>query len=157
MRMETTASTQSWRQWSLRLLLGGLLLASGLGKGLDETGFVDVLRTYQLGLPDAALWLLAIGVTAVETVVGLLILSGRRLRMAARLALAINFAYFVVLTATLWRGLELDNCGCFGVYAARPLRWYSPLEDLVLMGLSWLLIRFSRQSDETRVRADTPA
>ena len=142
------ASTNSIQGWLLRLLLGGVLLASGVGKLLDEAGFVEVLRTYRLGLPDLALWPLALAVTAVETVAGSLILAGRQLRMAAWVALAINAVYFVVLTASLLRGLELDNCGCFGVYAARPLRWYSPLEDVVLMDASWLLARLAARSPQ---------
>ena len=134
---------RSFSVWVLRLLLGGVLLASGIGKLLDEAGFVEVLQTYRLGLPGFALWPLALAVSAVETVTGSLILVGRRLRPAAWVALAINAVYFLVLAASLLRGLELDNCGCFGVYAARPLRWYSPFEDLALLGASWLLARLA--------------
>ena len=142
----TTSTNSLWGR-VLRLLLGGVLLASGIGKLLDEAGFVEVLRTYQLGLPDVVLWPLALAVTAVETVAGSLILVGRRLRLAAWVALVINLVYFVVLTVSLLRGLELDNCGCFGVYAARPLRWYSPLEDVVLMAASLLLARLAARDE----------
>ena len=142
MRTMTTSTSSLWGR-VLRLLLGGVLLASGIGKLLDEAGFVDVLRTYQLGLPDVVLWPLALAVSAVETVAGSLILLGRRLYLAAWVALAINFVYFLVLSASLLRGLELANCGCFGVYAARPLRWYSPIEDVALMAASLLLARLS--------------
>jgi hypothetical protein len=45
----------------------------------------------------------------------------------------------------LWRGLDLDNCGCFGVYLASSLRWYSPLESLALVGASYLLLRLARK------------
>jgi hypothetical protein len=37
----------------------------------------------------------------------------------------------------------LENCGCFGVFFPQPLRWYSPLEDLVLVGLCLALRRLA--------------
>ena len=39
----------------------------------------------------------------------------------------------------LFRGLDLPNCGCYGVFFPQPLRWYSPLEDLALVGLGYVL------------------
>ena len=42
---------------------------------------------------------------------------------------------------TLWRGLALANCGCFGVFLARPLTRQTVLEDVVMLGLS-LLVRW---------------
>ena len=47
---------------------------------------------------------------------------------------------------TLLRGLDLPipNCGCDGVLFPRSLRWYSPLEDLGLVGMCyalWLSVR----------------
>lgn len=41
-------------------------------------------------------------------------------------------------------GIAIDNCGCFGVYFARPLTPYTLVEDLVLLGLPgalWLQVR----------------
>ena len=40
--------------WCCRFLIGGVLLASALGKSLDLQGFVDVLVTYRL-FPDWSL------------------------------------------------------------------------------------------------------
>ena len=135
------SSAYRWRL-VLRFSLGALLLASGIGKALDEAGYVAVLRHYELALPEALVWALALGVTAIEVVLGACILAGWKLRLAAQAAALLNFVYFVVLTASLARGLQLDNCGCFGVFWARPLRWFSPVEDLALvaasLALAWL-------------------
>lgn len=57
--------------------------------------------------------------------------------------MALNAAYCVLMTTALLRGLQLDNCGCFGVYFPSPLRWYSPLEDLALVAVSWVLMRLA--------------
>lgn len=39
------------------------------------------------------------------------------------------------------RGLALDNCGCFGVYAAQPLRWWVLVEDVEVVALAVWVVR----------------
>jgi len=140
---DTSRARGTWTTavyWLLRLGLGGLILATGVGKALDVPGFIGVLHTYRLGLGEMLLWALGLGVTIFELALGLWVLSGRKLAGAMAYAMALNFGYFVLMTSSLWRGLELQNCGCYGVYLAQPLRWYSPLEDVALILLSLLLL-----------------
>ena len=146
----SSASTKSERTslsrilyWCCRIFLGVLVLATGVGKALDLPGFIGVMRTYELGLADWALWLSGTAVTLLELTLGTWILSGWRLRLAALLSAVMNFGYMGLLAGALWRGLELQNCGCYGVFLARPLRWYTPLEDLFLIGISVALFYLS--------------
>lgn len=127
----------------LRWLLGALILATGIGKALDVAGFAGVLATYRLGLGPDALAILALATCVVEIGLGTWLLSSWQLRRAAAAALLLNAGYCVLMTTALLRGLQLDNCGCFGVYFPSPLRWYSPLEDAALMAASWLLMRLA--------------
>jgi hypothetical protein len=115
-----------------------VLLASALGKSLDLPGFVDILVTYRL-FPSWSLWPVAIMIIAVEWVLAAWILSGWQLLTGAFLALMLNGLYAVGLIMALFRGLDLPNCGCYGVFFPLPLRWYSPLEDLVLVGICSVL------------------
>jgi len=129
-------------RWFLRLFIGGIILASAIGKSLDLPGFVDVLKTYR-AFPDVALWPLAMSVTGFEFVLGVWLLSGRRLAAAALVAMWLNAGYAAWMAVSLLRGLNLTNCGCFGVFFPQPLRWYSPLEDLVLTGMCYALSRYA--------------
>ncbi|MBI5671863.1 MAG: hypothetical protein HZC50_01030 [Nitrospirae bacterium] len=129
--------------WGCRLLIGGVLLASALGKSLDLKGFVDVLVTYRL-FPGWPLWPVTFMIIGVEWILAAWILSGWQLSTGALLALTLNGLYAVGLIVTLFRGLNLPNCGCYGVFFPQPLRWYSPLEDLVLVGICYAL-RISAQ------------
>jgi hypothetical protein len=125
-------------------------VGAGAGKALDVPGFVGVLRTYELGLSEATLWPAAAGVILFELGLGCWILSGRRLRVASLLSAAMHVGYLILLTDALRRGLELQNCGCFGVFLARPLEWYTPLEDAALIAASCGLFYLSggaRQRD----------
>ncbi len=122
----------------LQLFIGGILLASAVGKALDVPGFMEVLKTYR-AFPNPLLAPLAYGVIVVEATLGLWVLSGWRLRDSAVAAGIVNLGYALWMALSLVRGLELTNCGCFGVFFPQPLRWYSPLEDLVLVAASvWL-------------------
>jgi hypothetical protein len=124
-------------------VLGGILLASALGKSLDLLGFVEVLVTYR-AFPDWSLWPIALLITTIEWVLGLWVLSGCRLPQAALATVLLNSIYAVWMALSLARGLDLPNCGCYGVYFPQPLRWYSPLEDLVLLSLGLTLWRLAK-------------
>ena len=130
-------------QWLLRTVLGGILLASALGKSLDLPGFVEVLITYR-AFPDWSLWPIALLITTIECGLGLWVLSGSRLPQAALATVVLNGAYAIWMALSLYRGIDVPNCGCYGVYLPQPLRWYSPLEDLVLVVLGLTLRRISR-------------
>ncbi len=127
-----------------RLFIGAVLIASALGKSLNLSGFVEVLATYH-AFPEWALWPFALLITGLEWSLGTWILWGRRLRQSALAALWLNLCYALWMTVTLVRGLELANCGCFGVYFPRPLRWYSPIEDLVMAGMCYALWRHAKK------------
>lgn len=131
---------------SLRLLLGLLVLGSGIGKLLDVGGFARVLGTYELGLSEGALLALSVAVIAYELALGIWMLSGKSVAWSALANAVTSFGYVVFLSATLLRGLDLRNCGCFGIFLARPLTWMTPLEDVVLVALSLILFRLARKS-----------
>lgn len=129
----------------LRTGLGMLILATGVGKMLDIPGFAQVVGTYQFDLGPDARSAVAIAIATIELLIGIWMLSGWHLARSAIAATALNACYFVLMSSSLLRGLELENCGCFGVYLASPLRWYSPLEDAALVVLCLLLLRLARR------------
>ena len=124
--------------WACRLIIGGMLLASALGKSLDLPGFVEVLVTYR-AIPVSLLWPIALMITSLEWVFGVWVLSGWRIATGALAALVLYAGYALLMTLSLVRGLDLINCGCYGVFFPQPLQWYSPLEDLVLVGMCYAL------------------
>jgi len=128
--------TRTYLFWLCRLFVGLIFFASALGKSLDLPGFVDILGTYRL-FPPWILWPLALVITGLEWVLAVWILSGWQLATGALIALILNGFYALGLTVTLLRGIDLSNCGCYGVFFPQPLRWYSPLEDLVLVGMCY--------------------
>lgn len=92
-------------------------------------------RAYDL-FPGWSLWLIAIAMPVVEAAIAVSMLTGRRLRQGVPASVVLHGSFAVILTIELIRGVPLTNCGCFGVFLARPLRWSSPLEDLAMVALS---------------------
>ena len=130
---------------ALRVAIGTILLATAVGKLLDVSGFARVLATYK-ALPEASLLPLALAVPLFELALAIWLYWGRALVGAALASTLMHAAYVAWSWAALARGLHLPNCGCFGVFLARPLTWATVVEDLVLAAASLALLALARRS-----------
>jgi hypothetical protein len=127
----------------LRFAIGGILLATAVGKLLDIPGFARVLGTYDTVLPGALIPI-AVAVPVAELALAFWLFSGRNLGASALVSAAMHTGYALWSVVAVLRGLKLPNCGCFGVFLVRPLGWSTVVEDLVLVGASlglWVLVR----------------
>ncbi len=123
-----------------RWVVGSVLIATGTGKALNIPGFADVLAAYAL-LPPWGNVILAHTLPVVELGTGLCLLTRIWLRPAAWVAVGLHIVLLGVVGVTLMRGLAIDNCGCFGVFLARPLSVQTVVEDAVMLGMSLLVLR----------------
>ena len=123
----------------VRHLLGLMLLATGIGKALDIPGFVHIVASYQL-LPSWGNVVMAFTLPFIELATGLGLLTAHYLRTAAYSAVMLHVMLLAAAAVTLWRGIHLDNCGCFGVFLARPLGMQTLIEDGILLLLSLLIL-----------------
>jgi hypothetical protein len=128
----------------LRFSIAAVLFATAAGKLRDVRGFAGVLRTYD-AIAEGALFPLAVAIPFAELALGLWLASGKRLAAAALVSATMHLGYAVWSAASLLRGLKLANCGCFGVFLARPLGWNTVLEDGVLVVLSGALVALARR------------
>jgi uncharacterized membrane protein YphA (DoxX/SURF4 family) len=134
---------------AIRYFLGLLFVATGIGKLLDNRGFAQVLDSYQLGIHDVALLPIGLTISLLELVIGINILRGRAVQLNVLATLGFHLSYSGLAILTLYRGIAIYNCGCFGVFLARPLTWVTVVEDFVLATISlvcWLLLRRSALS-----------
>ena len=121
------------------LFVGLVLVATGTGKLLDLAGFVEVVAAYRL-MPAWGDRLVAYTLPFVELATGLGLLFGLRRRLAAASAVGLHALLVVVVLVTLWRGIPIENCGCFGVFWARPLGLQTLFEDLAMLAVSGLAL-----------------
>lgn len=134
-----TRPAAGWPRLAVAWLLALVFLATGTAKLLDVPGFAAVLADYRLF--PAPLLPLAIGVILAEFAIGIGLLLPRSRPTAAAGAALLAAGNAAVLWLTLLRGIPLANCGCFGVFLARPLTAWTPLEDLVLLTMALLVLR----------------
>jgi uncharacterized membrane protein YphA (DoxX/SURF4 family) len=128
----------------IRWFFALLMAASAIGKLADMPGFYAIIASYKflsavIITPSA--WALAL----FELSLAVWLAVGKRLRPAALVLIALHLMYLAWLLIALARGLNIPNCGCFGVYLARPLTWLTPLEDLFLLALATLLWRAQKK------------
>lgn len=131
-----------------RYFVGVILIGTGLGKLLDLPGFVTVIEAYRL-VPHPVSVVLAYVLPFIELGAGLLLVTGRYLIFGASLAIGLHGLLISAVIFTLERGIRVDNCGCFGVFLARPLSFTTLAEDLVMLtmsGWAWMNARLNRSS-----------
>lgn len=122
----------------LRWCFAVLLLAGALGKLTDMHGFTDVVASYRV-LPGVWVAVAAWALAFCEAGFALWLMSERQLRSAALGVTLLHCVYFGWIALALARGLQLTNCGCFGVYWPRPLTPWSLVEDGALLIAAWAL------------------
>ncbi len=122
----------------LRAFFVLLLLSTALGKLLDNRGFAEVIVSYQFGLSVSDALGIGLAVSLIELFLGLALIRGIYLRYCGLLLILMHAGYALLATLTMARGVQLTNCGCFGVFLQRQMTWQTVIEDLVLMGLSIL-------------------
>lgn len=131
----------------LRLVIGVIFLYAVYTK-LKESYllFAMSIDSYQILPPDAIL-IVARTLPWVELAIGLWLLIGWRITLAALSATAILGAFFAIMAFTYGRGVAID-CGCFGLGEA--MTWKTLLRDGTLVAasavLAWLSLA-TRRSD----------
>ena len=95
-----------------RVGLAAVWLVSGLLKALDPDGTYIAVRAYNV-LPRAGVAVMAGVLPLLEIGLGLLLLVGFRVRLAAVLSAGLLLVFVAGVTQAWVRGLSID-CGCFG-------------------------------------------
>jgi uncharacterized membrane protein YphA (DoxX/SURF4 family) len=140
---------------SLRYFIASVLLLSGLGKLLDVPGFVQVLITYQ-AIPAWGLHLVAVSLVLVELRISEWLFRDTTLVAGALGSLVLHSIFTIWTVVTLLRRVSVPNCGCFGVFFARPLSGWTVVEDLVLVIASFYLLRLAlKRGDNHRAQGSS--
>jgi uncharacterized membrane protein YphA (DoxX/SURF4 family) len=95
-----------------RLVLGGVLLASGLAKAANPVESVTAVRAYEL-LPESTEQLVGYGLPFLELGLAALLIAGFATRVAAVVGGLLMLGFVVGIVSAWARGLSID-CGCFG-------------------------------------------
>ncbi|MFQ5380449.1 MAG: MauE/DoxX family redox-associated membrane protein [Dehalococcoidia bacterium] len=142
----------------VRTLLAALLIAMALGQASDFAGFVEIVETYRVGWGSIEP-LFAGAVLGLELASGLVLIGGRRLidgrllLAAAAAALIVTVGWSLLAVQAFVRGLDIANCGCFGVHFGQSLRWWVLLEDAEFILMAGWTLRGVRRAAAGRERS----
>ena len=95
-----------------RLILGGVLLVAGGLKAFVPAEAASAVATYKI-LPTQMAHIVGYALPWLEIAVGLLLIIGISLRMAAVIAGSIMILFIGAIISVWARGMLID-CGCFG-------------------------------------------
>ena len=137
-----------WFLLLLRLVIGGAFLYAGYLKVRDGVAFADSIASFKL-LPPELINLMAMGLPPLEIILGVMLVTGWRGRVASLGVLVLSIVFAFALGQALMRGLQVD-CGCFGSGKPSTLKTFLGLgrDVLLIAASSWLWVRdsFSRKS-----------
>ena len=126
--------------WLFRLALAGIFIYAGAVKmvpPIQRDFFMMDLSTYQL-LPLWAITLIAWALPPFEILLGLLLLSGWKLRYSSAASALLLLGFMGVMLFTYLRGVEA-NCGCFG--DGEPISpWTLTRDSLILVPALFLIL-----------------
>jgi uncharacterized membrane protein YphA (DoxX/SURF4 family) len=126
----------------LRIALGAVFIFASVEKVADPTAFTVAINGYKIVSSGPAL-IIATILPWMELLCGLGMILGVFVRGSALLALCMLNLFSVAVIAALWRGLDI-SCGCYTQDpTAERIGWWKLGENLVLIGMSFLVFRRS--------------
>ena len=131
----------------LRYFIASVLLLTGIGKLLDVPGFIKVIDTYKI-IPIFLQPAIAVSMVLVELKIAENLFRNINLKITVLVATVLHICFTLLATLTLLRGIEVPNCGCFGVFWARPLTIITVAEDVFMVGLCALLLKLLKRKEE---------
>jgi hypothetical protein len=131
----------------IRYFIAFVLLSTAIGKLLDNRGFAEIIESYLIFSGNVALSL-GLLLSLTELALSIWLFSGIKLKFASLGSAALHSLFLGWLLFAMFRGLELANCGCFGVFLARPLGWFTVFEDVFMLFIS-IILYFLVRKEET--------
>ena len=130
----------------LRFFIASVLLLTGIGKLLDVPGFIKVIDTYKI-IPAYLQPVLAISMVLVELKISENLFRNINIKITALVVTALHICFTLLASLTLLRGIEVPNCGCFGIFWARPLTFITVAEDIFMVGVCVLLYKLLQRNE----------
>lgn len=124
-----------------RWIIGLLFIFSGFVKALDPVGsqlvFTEYFKAFGLDFLYPFSLTFGIALSTIELLVGIMLLSQARIRLAAWAAL-LFMVFFTLLTAVLAVWNPVQDCGCFGEFI-KLSNWQTFFKNLFFLPLSVII------------------
>jgi uncharacterized membrane protein YphA (DoxX/SURF4 family) len=129
----------------LRWLLAVIFLRSSFGKLRDRQGFISIVLDYYL-LPSQWAHRFALILPWAELAIGLLLLFGLGVKVAAGLSALLLLAFIIAIGLNLARGRKDLKCGCAGARRSRTISGKLLARNVALLWLAVLVMLWGQDS-----------
>ncbi|MFF8844368.1 MauE/DoxX family redox-associated membrane protein [Streptomyces sp. NPDC015127] len=130
----------------LRIVLGMVYTAMAVGQLASFGHMPRILSAYGLVTGPAAN-VPAVALIAGELVCGIWFLARPRSKALAPVwaYTGVSVVWTVLAVQAYARGLDVDNCGCFGIHLTQRLSWFVLFQDGLTLLYAAVLIRAARR------------
>ena len=126
-----------------RIVLAIIFIYAGMEKISDTNGFSISINNYKI-LPLFLVNIFAITLPWLELTTGILLLFGIKVKENSFIISVLLIIFIIAISISLIRGLNID-CGCFGTVSGTKIGVNKIIEDLVLLLLGVILIKFDSE------------
>jgi putative oxidoreductase len=123
-----------------RIVLAFVFIFAAISKAADPEGFAKAISNYKL-FPIFLTNIFAIILPWIELVSGILLLFGIYVKENSVIISGMLFVFIIAISISLARGLDID-CGCFGTVEGAKVGIQKILENVGLLILGLILIKF---------------
>ena len=124
----------------IRLFLGFVFIYAAITKISEPEGFSQAIFNYKL-LPLFLVNILAIILPWIELTTGVLLIFGISVKENSAILNGLLIIFIIAIVISLFRGLDI-NCGCFGTVDGSKVGLIKILENIGLIILGSLLMKF---------------
>lgn len=118
----------------LRVIIGGIFLAAGIGKAGHANEFAAQIAAFRI-VPQPVIAPIALVLPFLELMLGAYLILGLFTRAAAWIAAALLACFDGAIASAVVRGLSV-SCGCFGPNDKTVTSWPEVARDAVLVLLA---------------------
>jgi len=122
------------------MFLGFIFIFAAITKVTDPEAFSQAIYNYKL-IPDFLINFLAIIIPWIELAAGILLIFGISVKENSAIFSGLLIVFIIAIGISLARGLNID-CGCFGTIDGSKVGLLKILENVGLLLLSLILIKF---------------
>ena len=123
-----------------RVIVSFVFIYAGIEKISNPAGFSDAINNYRI-LPLITVNFFAITLPWIELIAGVLILFGISVKENSFVITVLLVVFLIAIIISLARGLNIE-CGCFGTLSGTRIGLEKIIENLVLLFMSSLLMKF---------------
>lgn len=124
----------------IRIFLGFIFVLAAITKVTDPNLFAQSIFNYKL-LPDFTINFFAIAFPWIELVAGVLLIFGVSVKENSAILSSLLLVFIIAIIISVARGLDID-CGCFGTVDGAKVGLVKILENVGLLILGVILIKF---------------